>query len=51
MQAIAALTGAFPTWSVTAVDLPQAQLEAQIGQQHMAARQALGYHEVVAVHS
>lgn len=45
MQAISALTGSFPAWSVRTVDLPRAPLEAQIGQQHMAARAALGYHE------
>jgi len=50
MQAISALTGFFPTWAVPAVDLPKAALETQIGEQHMAARAALGYHEVVPVH-
>lgn len=47
MQAVAALTGSFPAWSITASDLPKAAFEAQIGEQHVAARAALGYHEVV----
>jgi xylulokinase len=47
MQAISALTGSFPTWPVSMVDLPGATLEVRIGEQHMAARAAMGYDEVV----
>jgi xylulokinase len=43
MQATSALTGTFPSWSVVAINLPPAALEAQIGKQHLAARTALGY--------
>ncbi len=46
MQAISALTGAFPAWRVTAVELPKAALEAQIREQHISAKAAMGYHAV-----
>lgn len=48
MQAAAALTGAFPEWTVATSELPPALLQPQIGEQHQAAMSALGYlHPVV----
>ncbi|MGC5224963.1 FGGY family carbohydrate kinase [Micromonospora sp. DT81.3] len=43
MQAGAALTGSFPSWSVTSTELPGAALEPRIGEQHTAAKALLGY--------
>ena len=47
MQAIAAMTGSFPGWSVTSVDLPKAEIETLIGEQHVAAKTAMGYLDAV----
>ncbi|MBF4577879.1 FGGY family carbohydrate kinase [Frondihabitans sp. VKM Ac-2883] len=46
MQAAAALTGAFPTWSVEFTDLVARPIEARIAEQHEAAKVALGYSDV-----
>ncbi|WP_437774004.1 FGGY family carbohydrate kinase [Arthrobacter sp. KNU40] len=43
MQAAAALTGSFPSWHAAAAELPSATLEAQIVEQHGAAKAVLGY--------
>ncbi len=47
MQATSTLTGSFPTWSVQMVELPASAVEPRVGEQHMAARAALGYLEAV----
>ena len=43
MQAVSALTGAFPAWSVGTAALPAAAPQAQIVAQHQAGKLALGY--------
>lgn len=45
MQAICALTGSFPSWTVTMTELPASAVESQVRDQHMAARASLGYHQ------
>ena len=43
MQAVSALTGEFPAWSVSTVALPAAAPQARIVAQHEAGKSALGY--------
>ncbi|MGO1735372.1 MAG: FGGY family carbohydrate kinase [Leucobacter sp.] len=43
MQAAAALTGAFPSWSAAHTELPQLPLETQVGEHYRDAMQAMGY--------
>ncbi len=43
MQAAAALTGSFPSWLSSVRELPDAAIEARIGEQHAAAKVGLGY--------
>lgn len=45
MQAAAALVGSFPTWQAVMAELPTAPLQAQIIEQHTAAKALLGYEE------
>lgn len=46
MQAVVALTGSLPDWSVSAVELPRVALQSRIGEQHLAAVASLGYQDV-----
>jgi xylulokinase len=43
MQAVAAVTGAFPVWSTNGDELAPRPIQPQISQQHDAAKMALGY--------
>jgi xylulokinase len=45
MQAAVALTGSLPSWQVAVAELPATPLEAQIVEQHAAAKTMLGYDE------
>lgn len=45
MQAAMALTGSFPSWPTAKAELPSEALEAQIAEQHAAAKALLGYDE------
>ena len=47
MQAAVTLTGEFPTWAVSAVELDMAPMEPRITEQHESAKAALGYSELV----
>lgn len=43
MQAASTLTGEFPSWPVTMIELPTAENQPQITEQHESAKAALGY--------